>query len=94
MVGLVAAGQSQGLVLCCGAWGGDAQPCVPFPTGIAVRHRRCQLQGMTYFSLHPGMDPSPSPGTSPIGSLAGRGLCVSVTARCPSLGHQSGLVLQ
>lgn len=33
------------------AWGGDAQPCVQFPTGLAIRHRRCELPGLTYFPL-------------------------------------------
>lgn len=47
-------------------WGGDAQPCVQFPTGLAIRHRRCELLGLTYF-------PSagrPWPGVGPAGWLA------------------------
>lgn len=67
------------------AWGGDAQPCVQFPTGLAIRHRRCELPGLTYF-------PPPGPpwpgmglvellgeGTSPTGLL---GSCSGV----PSIG--------
>lgn len=55
VAGRVAAGESRGPVLRRGChsavcWGGDAQPCVQFPTGLAIRHRRCELPGMTYFS--------------------------------------------
>lgn len=54
--GRVAAGQSRGPVLRRGCqpavrWGGEAQPCVQFPTGPAIRHRRCELPGMTYFPV-------------------------------------------
>lgn len=54
VAGRVAAGESRGPVLRRGCqsavrWGGDAQPCVQFPTGLAIRHRRCELPGMTYF---------------------------------------------
>lgn len=64
-------------------WGGDAQPCVQFPTGLTIRHRRCELPGLTYFptlgQLWPGVGPVerlivPSPGTSPtdlVGSQSG-----------------------
>lgn len=81
VAGRVAAGESRGPVLRRGCqsavrWGGDAQPCVQFPTGLAIRHRRCELPGMTYFpapgQLWPGVGPAerlarplPSPGTSP-----------------------------
>lgn len=81
VAGWVAAGESRGPVLRHGCqsavrWGGDAQPCVQFPTGLAIRHRRCELPGMTYFpapgQLWPGVGPAerlarplPSPGTSP-----------------------------
>lgn len=71
VVGRVAAGESQGPVLRRGCqsavrWGGDAQPCVQFPTGLAIRHRRCELLGMTYFPA-PGQ---PWPGVGPAERLA------------------------
>lgn len=105
VAGQVAAGESRGPVLRRGCqsavrWGGDAQPCMQFPTGLAIRHRRCELPGMTYFPAPgqpwPGVGPAerlarPSPGTSPT-ALPGSQSGCSVTPWHPSPGCLSGLL--
>lgn len=94
VAGRVAAGQSRGPVPRRGCqsavrWGGDAQPCVQFPTGPAIRHRRCELPGMTYFPA-PGQ---PWPAVGPAERLA-RPLPGDVThcsAREPARGSWRGV---